>query len=132
MIRRVAPILLGTCLYVGLTFALYVLEQFAFPIATGPYPAWYANSQTLLKAGGAVGPGFVAAWLYARAGFRVGASTGVLGVLVEFIIAVVAFDVPVGEFPGPIASGLIVSAVAAGLTNGVAGMAAESLRARRS
>jgi hypothetical protein len=84
-----------------------------------------------LKAVGAVGPGFLAAFLYAHPGFKVGAITGVLGVVAEFVIAIIGFGIPVGEFPGRIASGLVAAGAAAGLTNGVAGMAAEALGKRK-
>lgn len=129
--RRATPILLGIVLYVGITFAVYGLQRIAFPNASGPYPVWFSVMDVVLKAVGAVGPGFLAAWLSARPGFKVGALTGVLGVAAEFAIAIVGFGIPIAEFPGRIASGLVAAGIAAGLTNGIAGMAAEAARKRK-
>lgn len=131
MMRRAVPVLLGMALYVGITFAMYGLQRMAFPAGSGPYPVWFSVSDVVLKAVGAVGPGFLAAWLSAHPGFKVGAMTGGLGVIAEFAIAIVGFGVPVAEFPGRIVSGLLAAGIAAGLTNGVAGMAAEASRKRK-
>jgi len=129
--RRAGPVLLGIVVYVGITFAVYGLQRFAFPTGRGPDPLWYSSTEVVLKAVGAVGPGFVAAWLHAHPGFRVGAITGVLGVVAEFVIAIIGFGIPLSEFLGRMAAGLIAAGVATGLTNGVAGMAAEALRRRK-
>ena len=131
MTRRALPILLGAALYVALTFSIYGLQRFAFPGGSGPYPTWFASAEVLLKAVGAVAPGFLTAWLYVRPGFAIGAIAGVCGVVAEFIIATVGFSIPLGEFGGRMAAGLLAAGAAAVLTNGLAGMAAEALRKRR-
>jgi hypothetical protein len=131
MTRRALPIVLGAVLYVALTFAIYGLQRLAFPTGSGPYPTWFASAEVLLKGIGAVAPGFLAAWLYARPGFAIGAITGVCGVIAEFIIAIIGFSIPLGEFGGRMAAGLVAAGAAAALTNGTAGMAAEALRKRR-
>jgi hypothetical protein len=131
MTRRALPAVLGAILYVALTFAVYGLQRFAFPTGSGPYPTWFSSAEVLLKAVGAVAPGFVAAWLYARPGFAIGAITGACGVVAEFVIAIIGFGIPLGEFGGRMAAGVIAAGAAAALTNGVAGMAAEALRKRR-
>ena len=118
-------------MYVALTFAIYGLQRFAFPTGSGPYPTWFASTEVLLKAVGSVMPGFMAAWLYARPGFAIGAITGVCGVVAEFIIATIGFGIPLGEFGGRMAAGLVAAGAAAALTNGMASMAAEALRKRR-
>ena len=130
MTHRVLPIVLGAALYAALTFAVYGLQRFAFPTGSGPYPTWFASAEVLLKAVGAVAPGFLAGWLYLRPGFAIGAITGVCGVVTEFIIATVGFSIPLGEFGGRMAVGLVAASAAAALTNGMASMAAEALRKR--
>jgi hypothetical protein len=128
-IRRIDAVLVGVAVHVALTFAMYGLQRLAFPVEKGAFPVWYANSETVMKAVAAVAPGFVAGSLYGRGGFGIGAVTGVSAIGVEFLIAIVGFDVPVTQFPWRIASGVTASALAAALTNGIAGMAAQALRA---
>jgi hypothetical protein len=128
MIRRAAPIVLGIALYAGLTFAAYSAQVLSH---SGPYAGWYVNGEHLLKALAAVGPGFAAAWFYGQAGFRVGTIPGIVGVLIEGIVVLIVLDVPESESPGTLVFYLVASALAAGLTNGIAGIAAEALRKRR-
>ncbi len=130
MKRTTGPVLLGGALYVGLTFGLFGLQRLAFPNGSGIYPIWYSSSEVLLKAIIAVGPGFLAAWVYQRAGLTVGAMAGFAGVAAEFIIAIFGFAIPVSEFPGQMAWGFISSVVATGITNAVGGVAGETLRKR--
>ena len=130
MSRPGGPVLLGSALHVALTLALYGLQRLALPSGTATYTIWYSSSELVLKAVAAVGPGFVAAWVYKRKGMIVGAMAGVIGVLAEVVITIVGFGIPLGEYPGHLASGLIAGALAAGLTNAVAGVAGEALRGR--
>jgi hypothetical protein len=130
MKRHAGPILLGALIYVALTLAGYGLERVAFPTGSGSYPTWYVCSDVLLKAIAAIGPGFVAAWLCRQRGFAVGAMAGVVGVVAEFAIGAIGFGMSLSEYPGRIVFGLLAAGISSGLTNGVAGVAAEALRPR--
>jgi hypothetical protein len=93
-----------------------------------PYPYWYSLSQTLLEAINTVVPGFTAGWLAQRLGALIGGLAGVTGATIALVLDDILWGaLPVREFLVT----LVGTAIAAAVSNSIAGLAGEYARAKQ-
>ena len=129
--NRTIAILAGIAVYLALKWINVVMIRMFSPTGAFSLPLGYV--EVILRALVAVAPGFTAVWLFKRRGFVIGTLTGVLAEVVAFVLSPFLLNLSLAGLRGPaIWIGLAMQAIAAGFTNGIAGMAAELAQSRRS
>jgi len=125
MSRLVTSILLG----VAVSAALSVLLYLAMPEPGVPRTIWYHGLNTIGQALLAITPGFAAGWIAGRSGAVVGAMVAVI----VSVGSLIAIRLMWGQLPVPLAiRTLLFGMVASVITQSVAGLAGEFVRAKRS
>lgn len=109
----------GLAVYAVLVLGLYGLHRLPF-----------SEGEVLLNAAKAVGPGFIAGWLYRARGIMSGAVVGITGAVFELAFLALETGMPFG-IPDRLALAALYTVAGSALTNALGGAAGESLSAAR-
>jgi len=117
----------GIALYVALMAIAFLFNDRPPPDTSSRFLFWYNAHLAVVQSLSSVAPGFVAGWLAQRRGLLIGALVGTGAAVASPMVTVLFW----GSMPfSAVIAVVLIGVVTASLTQAVAGVAGEVLRAR--